>query len=169
MTAIDRMGGAPAVGAIDFSASVDPRQVVAKTLGTIGDRVLAWTAQSFPLGDAPAAAWSAHTGSSGGFVPDPAVLARGGDVYGVLELAEQVADPFTTTPQEERELERAIWDFTSELALRLNALAGAPAETQIGAATDAFDRALSEESASGVVGVTQRIELAARTLEAVNR
>lgn len=170
MTGFDRIGGTPPVSAATTAAGPRDAGNAARTaMATIGDRVLAWSAQSFGGGGAAGAAWQGQTGLSSGFVPDRAELARGGDVYQLRSLAGELAQGFGATPTEEGALGRAIDDFARGVALRFNALADAPTDTRLNGVLDALDSAVANGAGDGIGGVTARIESAATMVEKLNR
>lgn len=170
MTGLERVGGAPPITAT--TATVGPRDAasIARTaMATVGDRVLAWSAQSFGGSGAAGAAWQARTGLPSGFAPDRAELARGGDVYQLRALTVELAQRFGATPAEEGDLGRAIDSFARGVALRFNALADAPADTMLGGVLDALDAAVESGATGSIAGVTTRIESAASMVEKLNR
>lgn len=170
MTSFERIGGiAPVTASTPAGAAGDAAATARGTMAAAGDRVLAWTAQSFGTGAAAGAAWSARTGGDGGFAPDHAVLARGGDVYQLRALTAEIAGAHGATPAEEGALGRAIEDFTRAVALRFNALAGGPEGAMLDDVAAAVDSAAAADAGSGIGGVTARIESAAAMVEALNR
>lgn len=169
MTSFERIGSTPPVtGSPAIGGATDVAQAARGTMATIGERVLAWSAQSFGTGDAAGAAWNARTGSQSDFTPNRAELSRGGDVYQLRALTAEVAREFGATPAEEGALGRAIEDFARGTALRFNALAGSASETMLGGVADALDAAVGS-GADGIGGVTARIESAALMVEKLNR
>lgn len=170
MTGFERIGGTPPVTAATVVAlGGDAGSAARGAMATVGDRVLAWAAQSFGTGGAASAAWNARTGGEPGFTPDRAELARGGDVYQLRALTADVAREFGATPAEEGALGRAIEDFAREAALRFNGLAGGASGAIVGGIADALDRAVAVDAGGGIDGVTARIETATATVAALNR
>lgn len=170
MTGFDRIGGSPPITATTAPAGPRDAGNVARTaMATIGDRVLAWSAQSFGGTGAAGAAWQGRTGLPSGFAPDRAELARGGDVYQLRALTGELAQAHGATPAQEGALGRAVEDFARGVALRFNALADAPPETMLGGVLDALDQAVANGAGDGIGGVTARIESAAAMVEKLNR
>ncbi|TRW17380.1 hypothetical protein [Glacieibacterium frigidum] len=170
MTGFERIGGTPPITAT--TTAVGPRDAgnAARTaMATIGDRVLAWSAQSFKSDGAAGATWQGRTGLPSSFTPDRAELARGGDVYQLRALTGELAQGFGATPAQEGALGRAIEDFARGVALRFNALADAPTDTMLGGVLDALDQAVASGAGDGIGGVTARIESAATMVEKLNR
>ena len=164
---IERINGPSAIGAVAGGTTTGPAASARAAMATIGGRVLAWTAASSG-GAVPAAQWSVLTGGAGGgFAPNRAELARGGDVYGLRALAAEVAGHFGATPAQEGALGRAIEDFTRGVALQFNGRAGGAGMADDVAA--AVNRAADGSGGDGIDGVTARIETAARMVDALNR
>lgn len=170
MTGFERIGGSPPITAATATTGLRDAAGIARTaMATVGDRVLAWSAQSFGGTGAAGAAWQAHTGLPSGFAPDRAELARGGDVYQLRALTGELAQSFGATPAEEGALGRAIDGFARGVALRFNALADAPTDTMLNGVLDALDAAVANGATDGISGVTARIEMAASMVDKLNR
>ena len=165
MTAIDRIAPMPAAGMLPATSSA--ATVAHGAMATIGDRILAWSAQNFGGGQA-AARWTAQVGGGSGFAPDHAELRGGGDVYELRALTADVAAKFSASPAEEGALGRAIDGFARAVALRFNAVAGSSAEPLIDDVAAAL-QAASSSGPGGIDGVTARIETATRIVDAANR
>lgn len=169
MTSFERIGGAPPVSATSLTGgSTDVAGTAKAAMASIGDRVLAWTAQSFATGPGAGARWQAATGAASGFVPDKAELGRRGDVYELRALTSEIGQQFGATPAQEGALGRAIDDFARAVSLRFNALAGGDGGPAVDDVATLLDRATGD-GPGGIDGVTSRIETAARSVEALNR
>lgn len=168
MTSFERIGGAAPVSTVAATTSSNGAAGTARgTMAAIGERVLAWTAASFPAAKGAGAAWSAQTGVAGsGFAPSPAELARGGDVYGLRQLTGEIASHYAATPAQEGALGRAIEDFTRAAALHFNGRAGG--DDMVSGVARALDHAIGA-GGDGIDGVTTRIETAARSVEQLNQ
>lgn len=154
MTMIDRISvAAPLVGAQPRGSA---QATAAETIGTIGHRVLAWVGASGG-GAAGAAAWAGRAGAGDGFRADPAVLARRGDVYGLNQLAGDIARRHGATPTEEGDLRRGLEDFTRAAMVHVAGLAGAPGDSQVAGLGAALDAAIGARAGEGVDGVVQRL------------
>ena len=164
---IERISSAPPVASIGSATGAGSAAATARTaMGTVGERVLAWTAAS---SGSPSATgqWSAKTGvASSGFAPSMAELSRGGDVYGLRSLTSEIAAQSGATPAQEGALGRAVEDFTRAAALHFNGRAGG--ENMVADVASALDRAVAA-GGDGIDGVTTRIETAARSVEHLNQ
>ena len=164
---IERISSAPPVASIGSATGAGSAVATARTaMGTVGERVLAWTVAS---SGSPSAAgqWSAKTGvASSGFAPSMAELSRGGDVYGLRSLTSEIAAQSGATPAQEGALGRAVEDFARGIALHFNGRAGG--DDMVDGVVAALDSAVSSGS-DGIDGVTSRIETAARMVDALNR
>lgn len=171
MTSFERIAGLPAAAAAcQACAGGDAATTAQGVMAGIGARVLAWTSQSFGTNGDAAAAWNARTGAQGGFAPDRAELARGGDVYDLRGITAGIAREYGATPAQEGALGRAIEDFTRGVALRFNALAdGGARDAMLDGVAGALDDAVASGGPDGIEGVTTRIELAARAVDTANR
>lgn len=163
MTGIDRLSPLASVTHPGANRSAD--DVAFGVIADIGARVIGWASQSFNLGPAGGSAWAALTGKAAVAV-DPARLAQGGDIYGVREIAGDVADTFGASPTEAGELLRSLEDFTRAAALNINALAGAAADVQLAAVGDAL--AGPAGAGDGIGGVITRIDAATSQLDLAN-
>ena len=169
MTGFERISSAPPVSATTpVGATGDAGSTARGAMATVGERILAWSAQSFGTGPAAGAAWCARTGSGDGFSPDRAELSRGGDVYQLRALTGEIAARFGATPAQEGALGRAIGDFARGVALRFNALAGGDTAPMLDGIANALDRAAASGGSDGIDGVTARIESAATWVGTLN-
>ena len=170
MTSFERIGGTVPVAAATLGGGRGDAGGTAKAaMATVGERVLAWSAQSFGSGPAAGEHWQARTGGGWtGFVPDRSELARHGDVYQLRELTASIGRQFGASPAAEGAMGHAVDDFARALALRFNALAGGAVAPMLDAVAGAVDSA-AMSGPDGIEGVTTRIETAARMVEALNR
>lgn len=162
MNGIDRLSSTVPLALAGASAGAGT--VARQMMAAAGAGVIGWAADSFRLGPATGAAWTAATGAA---IPaaDRSLLSRGGDVYGLREIAGSAARQLGATPAEEGRLLRALEDFTRAAALNVNALAGTGA-TML-SALDAGP--LAPGDGEGLDGVVARLELATQRLDAANR
>lgn len=167
MTGVDRLSSLAPIGASAAVQEKDAPALAGASIGEIGHRILAWVGAS---GGAQAAggsaAWSQATGGAGGFRPDPAELARGGDVYDLDGLARDVAAQTGATPIQEGELRRALADFTRAAVVELTSLAGAQGDRQVAGIHAALATATAGTSSTGADGVVERLERATASLVA---
>lgn len=169
MTGIDRLSGtSPLVGA-GASPATDARSLAAGAMGEVGHRVLAWVGAVGGGADTGAAAWSEAAGQASGFQPDSRELSRGGDVYGLRELASGIADRLAGTPAQEGALVRSLEGFTRAAVVQLAGLAGAPGDRQVAGVRDALEGANRVESSNDVDGVIARLDAATATLVRSNQ
>lgn len=173
MTAIDgfsRLPAAPvqAPGAITpltrDGAPGDARSLAGAAIGEIGHRVLAWVGQSARALDTASHAWAASSGVEAGFRPDPAELARGGDVYELRGLAADLGTRTGATPTQEGELRRALEDVTRQAVVQLAGLSGASADRQLAGMRAALGEALDSGAGEGADGLVARLQAAAQEL-----
>ncbi|MET0376048.1 MAG: hypothetical protein ABW128_17545, partial [Rhizorhabdus sp.] len=115
--------------------------------------------------DTASHAWSASSGVAGGaFRPDPAELARGGDVYELRGLAADIGARTGATPTQEGELRRALEDVTRQAVVQLAGLSGAPADRQLAGMRAALGEAMDIGAGDGADGVVSRLQAAAQQL-----
>jgi hypothetical protein len=151
-----------AIGNININAvtAVSARQpalpssgLAAAAVGTIGHRVLAWIGDSAGARQSGADAWAAQAGASD-FTPDAAELARGGDIYGLRELAGHIATETAAGPVDQGAIHRALEDLTRATVVQLAGLSGKDGEEQTAGLADAlviagFD---GPQTATAVIG-----------------
>ena len=157
------IGNVNAVSAVSATAPTTPSSgIAAAAVGTIGHRVLAWVGDSAGARQPGADAWAARVGDSD-FQPDAAELARGGDIYGLRELADQVAASTGANPVEQGEIHRALEDFTRAAVVQLAGLSGSDGEKQTAGLADALVIAGIDgpQTATSVIG---RLEAATTSL-----
>jgi hypothetical protein len=107
MTTFSPISAASPLGAVAQASGSPARTTAAETIGTLGHRVLAWVGASGGSA-AGASAWSNRAGAGESFRADPAVLAQRGDVYGLNQLAGDIAGRHGATPTQEGDLRRAV-------------------------------------------------------------
>lgn len=163
MTSLDRLSAAAPLSQTGLSRSTSAQATAAETIGAIGHRVLAWVGASGGS-SAGASAWSGRAGAADGFRADPAVLARRGDVYGLNQLAGDIAQRHGATPTQEGDLRRGLEDFTRAAMVQVAGLSGAAGDRQVAGLGDALDAALGARADEGVGGVLQRLDAATATL-----
>ncbi|TCP34345.1 hypothetical protein [Sphingomonas sp. BK235] len=156
--------GAGAIAPAPAGTHADARSLAGTAIGEIGQRVLAWVGQSARSHDTASHAWQASSGVAGSFRPDPAELARGGDVYDLRGLAADLGAHTGATPTQEGELRRALEDVTRGAAIQLAGLSGAPADRQLAGMREALAGALEIGAGEGADGVVARLQAAAATL-----
>ncbi|PAX06970.1 hypothetical protein [Sphingomonas lenta] len=168
MTGIDRISAAPSPLGVSAAPNAGAREAAAGAIGTVGDRVLAWVDASARTDGAGRQAWAAATGGDAAFRPDARELARGGDVYGLGDLAAGIARDLGGTPAQEGALRRSLEDFTREAVVQLAGLAGAPGDRQVAGVRDALEAAGNADAPDGVDGVIARLDAAAAMLARQN-
>lgn len=150
----------PVSATTDASAvrgSGDARSIAAGTVGEIGGRVSAWVAALAPGGGDAAA--------TGGFRPDLSTLSRGGDVYGLRQIAGEIGQRFGATPTQEGELSRALTDLTRAAMVEAAGLHGALDGVRTAGLTSAREAAeAAPASGGGVEEVTARLSAATDAL-----
>lgn len=156
MTTIDRLSAASPLGSVAQTQGRGAKATAAETIGTIGHRVLAWVGASGGSA-AGSAAWSGRAGTADGFRADPQVLARRGDVYGLTQIAGDIARQHGATPTQEGDLRRGLEDFTRAAMVQVAGLSGASGDRQVAGLGQALDAALSAPADEGVEGVIQRL------------
>jgi len=149
MTPIDRLSQIGSAAALASGGPVDPGTVARDIMGTIGERITAWSGQVF--------GGKASAGGAG-FKPDMGELARRGDVYDLRPLVSETAARFGAGPAAEGALLRAAEDFTRAAALHIYG----------GDRADTVTRALEGTSSddAGIDGVVGHLEAATRDLRA---
>lgn len=167
MTGIDRLSSAPPVTALAAAAGGDAASIAARAIGEIGHRALAWVGASGGS-TAGAAAWGARAGAASGFTPDDATLARRGDVYGLGDMAREIAGSLGATPTQEGELLRAMEGFTRAAVIQVAGLSGADGARQVAGLGDALDAAAVARPGGGIDEVVGRFEAATATLARAN-
>lgn len=163
MTSIDRLSSTSPLGSAAQTQGSSARTTAAETIGSIGHRVLAWVGASGGS-SAGSAAWGARAGGADGFRADPNVLAQRGDVYGLNQLAGDIARQHGATPTQEGDLRRGLEDFTRAAVVQVAGLSGAPGERQVAGLGHALEAALSTPAGEGVDGVVQRLSAATEQL-----
>lgn len=163
MTSIDRLSAASPLGSVAQTQGSGAKATAAATIGTIGHRVLAWTAASGGSA-AGASAWAGRAGAGDGFRADPALLARRGDVYGLSQLAADIARQHGATPTQEGDLRRGLENFTRAAMVQVAGLSGAPGDRQVAGLGQALDAALAAPAGEGVAGVLQHLDAATQQL-----
>lgn len=148
-------------------AATDARQAALGTIGEIGHRVLSWVA-AVGGGAGAAESWSASTGNASTFQPDRQELSRGGDVYGLNQIAHDLTAQFGGTPTQEGDLRRSLETFTRESVVQLAGLSGAAPDRQLSGVRDALATAGDVPAGEGVDGVIQRLDAAAALLAQQN-
>lgn len=153
MTAINGFQSvSAAVGATGTGAGAgsDAASAARNAVGEIGERVSAWVQSLAPGGAAPA----------GGFQPDRATLSRGGDVYGLRQIAGDIEARFGATPTQAGELSRALEGVARGAAVEAVLLHGSSGEAKgLSAALEAA--AGTDGGMGGIDDVTARLEQAA--------
>lgn len=158
MSMIDRISGAAGVGRPGPDAASDAARIAHAAAGDLGHRMLAWSGHVAGASPAAVEGWSRLSGAApNGFRADDAVLARGGDVYGLRDLAAGLSADLGATPAEEGRLLRALEDLASAAALAIHGAAGS-GEAQGAPVAAALDRALTAGGPDGVDGVVIRLE-----------
>lgn len=161
MSGIDRLSS---VGNAAFTTSdraLDARSAAQGAIGEIGHRVLAWvdaSSRSAGGGGAGSAAWAEAAGQGSGFRADPGTLARGGDVYGLGDMAREITGELGGTVTQEGSLRRALEDFTRASVVQLAGLSGAPGDRHVAGVRQALESAAADDGRGGVDGVIARIE-----------
>lgn len=163
MTSIDRLSSTSALGSVGQAQGSNARATAAETIGVLGHRVLAWVGASGGS-SAGSAAWSARAPGADGFFADPGVLARRGDVYGLNQLAGDIARQHGATPTQEGDLRRGLEDFTRAAVVQVAGLSGASGDRQVAGLGEALDAALESPAGEGVDGVLQRLGAATEQL-----
>lgn len=148
MIPVDRISQVASAAALG-GASLDPASVARQVMGTIGDRVAAWAGEIFGGGSQ----------GGGGFTPNTAELARGGDVYELRSLVAETGAKFGAGPAAEGELLRATEDFTRAAAPHVYA-----GDRGVDTVRSAVDNASAD--GNGLDGVVGRLEAATRELRA---
>lgn len=167
MNGIDRLTATSPLAALDSGVSRDPRGVAADAIGEIGHRVLAWVGASAGT-NAGSAAWADASGRDSAFRADPVVLAQRGDVYGLTQMAGDIAGRLGATPTQEGSLRRALEDFTRQAVVQVAGLSGASGERQVAGLGDALTVASAGDTGLGVDAIVARIEAATATLARQN-
>ena len=166
MTGIDRLTSASPLAALTGAQGNNARSAASDAIGTLGHRVLSWV--SAAGGDAGgAAAWADRAGPAGEFSPDAGVLAQRGDVYGIGEIAGEIAQRFGATPTQEGDLRRSLESFTREAVVQAVGLSGS-GERQIEGLRAALDTAEASPAGDGVEGVIDRLDSATGSLSYAN-
>ena len=167
MTGIDRLSSAPPVSALAARTGGNAASVAAQAIGEIGHRALAWigAAGGSSAGSAP---WGERAGATSSFTPDPATLARRGDVYGLNDMAREIAGRFGATPTQEGELHRAMEGFTRAAVVQVAGLSGADGARQVAGLGEALDAAGAARGSGGIDEVVGRFEAATSTLARAN-
>ena len=168
MTGVDRLSGAGSVGFNAAANHQDAGSVAGAAIGELGQRILAWVGASGGMGAAGAASLQQAGVEPSAFRPDPAELARGGDVYGLNDLAGRIAGQTGATPTQEGELRRALEDVARQAVVQLAGLSGAPGDRQVAGLRDALTAAVSGPSGGGADAVVARLEQAGALLAARN-
>lgn len=163
MTSFTPISAASPLASVAQTGPASARATAAETIGTLGHRVLAWTAASGGSA-AGASSWAARAGASDGFQADPAVLARRGDVYGLNQLASGIAARHGATPTQEGDLRRGLEDFTRAAMVQVAGLSGTAGDRQVAGLGQALDAALASPAGEGVEGVLQRLDAATAQL-----
>lgn len=163
MTGIDRLSSTSPLAALDAGRSATAAGAAAQAIGSIGHRVLGWVGA---VGGATSgsAAWAARAGASDGFVPDKTVLAQRGDVYGLNQLAGDLAAQFGASPTQEGDLRRALEGVARGAMVQAAGLSGASGERQVAGLSAALDSAGATPAGEGVDGVIARLDAAAASL-----
>lgn len=133
---------------------LDARGLAGFAIGEIGQRLQAWSALA-----------SGAPGGSG-FTPDQAKLARGGDVYDLRQLSDEIGRQLGATPSDQGALLRGIEDFTREAAVQVYGLAGS--DRQAIGLDAAVAAALDQPAGEGADGVVTRLQAATDLLAAQN-
>lgn len=163
MTSLDRLSAAAPLGSVAQTGGASAKATAAETIGTLGHRVLAWVGASGGS-TAGASAWGGRAGAADGFRADAGVLAQRGDVYGLNQIAGDIAQRHGATPTQEGDLRRGLEDFTRAAMVQVAGLSGAPGERQVAGLSDALDTALDAPAGEGIGGVIERLEAATATL-----
>lgn len=163
MTSLDRLSATSPLGAVAQTGAASARTTAAETIGTIGHRVLAWVGASGGSA-AGAAAWSGRAGAADGFTADAGVLAQRGDVYGLNQLAGDIARQHGATPTQEGDLRRGLEDFTRAAMVQVAGLSGAAGDRQVAGLMAALDGAEAAPAGEGVDGVIARLDAATTSL-----
>lgn len=158
MTGINPTSGVSPLSIVSGASAPDARALAASTMNEIGGRVLAWVG---------AVGGGRSTGASG-FTPDLRELTRGGDVYGLGQLASDITDRVGGTPMQQGDLRRALEGFTREAVIQIAGLAGAPGERRMAGVDSAVAAAIDGPGGAGVDGVIGRLDAAASRLGAQN-
>lgn len=167
MNGIDRLSSAPPLSALDAGSGAVARTAATQAIGEIGHRVLGWVGAAGGE-SAGSTAWADRAGATSGFSPDASVLAQRGDIYGLNDMAGEIAGRFGATPTQEGELRRAMEDFTRAAVVQVAGLSGADGTRQVAGLSDALDAAGTSEAGGGVDEVVQRFEAATATLSRAN-
>lgn len=138
MTPIDRLSPIAGTSPLGSVAGDAAQGAAREAMGQIGHRVMAWIDAIAPT-PAPKEAWTRLAGPSDGFRPDASELGRGGDVYGLGQLADDVAARFGGSPAQTGELHRALEDFTRAAVVHLVGVADADPADRLGALAAAVD------------------------------
>lgn len=163
MTGIDRLSSTALVPALDAARSAGAAGGAAQAIGSIGHRVLGWVGAVG--GEASGSAfWSSRAGASDGFVADKGALAQRGDIYGLNQIAGDLAAQFGATPTQEGNLRRALEGVARGAMVQAAGLSGASGERQIAGLSEALDAAERAPAGDGIEGVIARLEAAAATL-----
>lgn len=168
MTGVDRLSSAASIGASVLSGAQDARAIAGAAIGEIGHRILAWVGASGGASAGGQAAWTQAAGGASGFRPDPAELARRGDVYDLAGLSREVAAQTGATPTQEGDLRRAFEGFTRAAVVQIAGLSGADGARQMAGVEQALDAATSGSAPGGADGVVARIERATASLTSAN-
>lgn len=167
MSSIDRVSAPMGVAATGTGPSVEADAITRAAVGTLGHRILAWSSAIAGPDAAARAAWSRQVGADGSsFEADAALLARSGDVYGLRQLAADIASRTGATPAEEGRLLRALERVTRAAALLIHGSAGA-GEGQVALLAEALEQALAGAAGgpSGIDGVIARLDSTAAILD----
>jgi hypothetical protein len=156
---------APLVLAPTPLAPLSAATIAQSLISELGSRMLAWVNSMASSSGAGSSSW---TERASGFTPDPAELARGGDIYGLRDLASQVSGQFGGTPTQEGELLRALEDFARAAVVQVGGLAGASGDRQVDGLRDALNLAGAADAGEGMEGVVARLEAGTRSLVAAN-
>lgn len=172
MSGIDRLSSIGNAALASSGPALDARSVAQGAIGEIGHRVLAWVGASSGS-TTGGAAWAEAAGQGSGFRADPGTLARGGDVYGLGDMAREITGSLGGTVTQEGSLRRALEDFTRASVVQLAGLSGAPGDRQVAGVRDALERVVADDAVAngghgGVDGVIARIEDAAALLSRAN-
>jgi hypothetical protein len=125
--------------------------IATQVMGEMGSRAAAWVARL-----------SGSVRADDGFRPDTALLARGGDIYGIGEVSRDIAAHFGAGPADEGALHRAIEDFTREAVVASAVLADRPG--QAAARIEAAIAGVADASSETIDGVVTQLEQATATL-----
>lgn len=149
-------------------AALGAGPIAQNLIGELGHRMLSWLDAFAPSTGSSSASWSDQIGQSSGFNPDTSELARGGDVYGIRDLASQVVNQLGGTPTQEGELRRALEDFTRAGMVQVGGLSGSDPQRQMAGVSEALSVAGGPAGGEGVDGVIARVQAGTQSLNAAN-